>query len=76
MVRCLQSNLGHCTFASSSLSQVILDINLDIILIQETYALTGYPPVLANVPADYSAFHDHSSYHAYGFAIIVLNSIA
>ena len=75
-LNCLQINLHHSKLASASLSQVILDLSLDVILIQEPYAFTGHPPTLANVPAGFSAYHDLSSDHAYGSAIIVRDSVA
>ncbi|KAI9551053.1 hypothetical protein GHT06_007657 [Daphnia sinensis] len=42
-------NLRHSSLASSSLAQVIIDLNIDIVLVQEPYALPCIPPVVANL---------------------------
>lgn len=49
-LKCLQINLRHSSLASASLAQVILDFEIDIVLIQEPYALPTFTPVVANVP--------------------------
>jgi hypothetical protein len=41
---------ANSSLASASLAQVILDFEIDIVLIQEPYALPTFTPVVANVP--------------------------
>ncbi|EFX60931.1 hypothetical protein DAPPUDRAFT_274983 [Daphnia pulex] len=55
---------------------IMLDLSIDIVLIQEPYAISGPSPTLANVPPGYAAFHALSSDHAYGAAILLRQSIA
>ncbi|KAI9560547.1 hypothetical protein GHT06_011489 [Daphnia sinensis] len=71
-------NLRHSSLASSSLAQVIIDLNIDIVLVQEPYALPCIPPVVANVPPGFSSYHQLSADHAYGAAIQyhISNSVA
>ncbi len=49
-LRCLQINLHNSKLASANLSQLVLDLSIDIVLIQEPYAISGPSPTLANVP--------------------------
>jgi hypothetical protein len=35
LLKCIQINLRHSSLASSSLSQIILDLDIDVVLIQE-----------------------------------------
>lgn len=74
-LKCIQINLRHSKAASASLSQLVLEREIDIVLIQEPYAVFSSQPFLANVPSGYSSFHHLSSDHAYGAAIIVKNSL-
>lgn len=76
LLRCIQINLRHSSLASASLAQVVLDLNIDIVLIQEPFALPACPPVLANVPPGFSSFHLLSEDHAYGSAILVRDTVA
>jgi hypothetical protein len=54
-----------------------LDLDLDVVLIQEPYAVTVSPSEfsLKYVPDGYSVFHNLSSDHAYGTAIIAKTSL-
>ncbi|KZS07388.1 Uncharacterized protein APZ42_028939 [Daphnia magna] len=38
---CLQINLQHCKIAFLNLSQVLVELDVDIALIQEPYAITN-----------------------------------
>jgi hypothetical protein len=75
-LKCLQINLRHSSLASASLAQAILDFEIDIVLIQEPYAMSSFTPVVANVPPGFSAFHMLSEDHAYVSAILVRDSVA
>jgi hypothetical protein len=75
-LRCLQINLHNSKLASANLSQLVLDLSIDIVLIQEPYAISGPSPTLANVSPRYAAFHALSSDHAYGAAILLRQIIA
>ena len=46
----MQINLRHAKAAAASLSVVILENNLDIILIQEPYACNASSPTLVDIP--------------------------
>ena len=70
LLRRIPINLRHSSLASASLAQVVLDLNIDIVLIQEPFALPACPPVLANVPPGFSSFHLLSEDHAYGFSMV------
>ena len=51
--KCLQIILQHCSTAAASLSQLILELDLDIVLIQEPYVMStkdSFP----NLPPGYS----------------------
>ncbi|KZR99529.1 Uncharacterized protein APZ42_004567, partial [Daphnia magna] len=74
--KCLQINLRHSKLATASLSQVILENSVDVILIQEPYALFTPTPTLSDIPQGYVAFHALGSDHAYGAAILVKLSLA
>jgi hypothetical protein len=49
---------------------------LNVILIQEPYALCSPTPTLAHIPPDCIAFHANRADHAYGAAILVKLSLA
>jgi exonuclease III len=74
--KCLQTNLRHSQLASASLAEVILENSLDVILIQEPYALCSPTPTLAHIPPGYIAFHALSADRSYGVAILVKLSLA
>ena len=72
---CLQINLQHCRNASLNLSQVLVELNVDIALIQEPYAITNKfnnEIFIPNIPVDYTVHHNLNVDHAYG-AIIRLS---
>lgn len=74
-LRCLQINLRQSKLASLSLSQILLDFDIDIALLQEPYALTADPPHIANIPPGYSSHHLLSKNdHAFGAAILTRDS--
>ncbi|EFX74931.1 hypothetical protein DAPPUDRAFT_323906 [Daphnia pulex] len=56
--------------------KLLTDLSIDIVLIQEPYAISGPSPTLANVPPRYAAFHALSSDHAYGATIFLRQTIA
>ena len=74
--KCLQKNLRHSKLATASLAEVILENSLNVILIQEPYALCSPTPTLAHIPPDCIAFHANRADHAYGAAILVKLSLA
>lgn len=76
-LRVLQVNLRHSKSASIHLSQVILDLDLDIILIQEPYAFLSSSGaiIVDNIPPGYVSFHNLSSDHAFGAAILAKTSV-
>ena len=76
ILRCLQINLRYSKTASSALAQVVLDLNIDVALVQEPYAYSVSPPVLANIPPGFSPFHQLSADHAYGSAILLRDSLS
>lgn len=77
-LRCLQINLRHSKAAAQNLSQLILDLDIDVVLIQEPSA--SFSPLTSNievkyVPVGYSSFHNLSSEHSFGAAIIAKSSL-
>ena len=76
-IRVLQVNLRHSKSASIHLSQVILDLDLDIILIQEPYAFLSSSGaiIVDNIPPGYTPFHNLSTDHAFGAAILAKTSL-
>jgi exonuclease III len=73
---CLQINLRQFKAAALNLSQIILDNNIDIILIQEPNAITEPSLELFSIPPGYSSYHSLSNDHAYGAGIIAKSSLA
>jgi len=72
-LNCLQINLQHCKNASLNLSQVLIDLNIDIALIQEPYAITNKfnnEIFIPNIPVDYTVHHNLNVDHAYGAVIL------
>lgn len=68
----LQINLRHSKAASALLVKTIEDYNIDIVMIQEPYALKRNQKIrIANVPNGYVAHHCLSEDHQYGAAIII-----
>ena len=74
-LRCLQINLHHSKLASANLAQIVLDLSIDVVLIQEPYAFSADTPVLSDIPPGFYAYHDLSSDHAYGAAILIRQSL-
>ncbi len=77
-LKCFQINLRHSRCAALNLSQSILDLDIDVILIQESYAAMSplspsFEPKF--VPPGYSSFHSLSSDHAFGSLIIARSSL-
>ena len=73
----MQTNQQHFSTASSSLAQLILDFNIDIVFVQEPYTiLQGNSTFFPKVPTGYIVRHwlDHNA--AYGAAIIIKKCIS
>jgi hypothetical protein len=75
-LKCLQINLRHSKLAAASLAEVILENELDMIFIQEPYAVNPYAPTLVDIPPGYIAFHSLNHSHAYGAALLIKLSLA
>ena len=71
MLRCLRINLRHSRSAALNLSQLILERKLDVILIQEPYAISSPSLDLFAIPPGYSSHHSLNKDHAFGAAILV-----
>ncbi len=74
-LKCLQVNLRHCRAAALHLSQNLLDLDVDIALIQEPYAVNGSATLVKYVPEAYTVFHCLSMDHAYGTTILVKKTL-
>ena len=77
-LRCLQINLRHSKAAARNLSQLILHLDIDVVLIQEpsaSFSLFTSKIEVKNVPVGYSSFHNLSSEHAFGAPILVKSSL-
>ena len=76
-LRVLQVNLRHSKSASIHLSQVILDLDLDLLLIQEPYAFLSPSGdiIVDNIPPGYASFHNLSNDHAFGAVILAKTSL-
>jgi len=72
-LKSLQINLRHSSTASASLSQLILDLNLDIVFIQEPY-VSSFTNTPANTPPGFSSFHALSSTRSFYGAVILARS--
>ncbi len=72
----MQINLRHSKTAAASLAQVICENDLDVILIQEPYAIDSNQPTIVDIPAGYIAIHTLDEMHAYGVAIFVKLTLA
>ena len=69
--KCIQINLRHSRAAALHLSQLLLDMDVDVAFIQEPYATLNPSPSLKYVPDGYIQLHSLSADHAYGAAIVV-----
>ena len=74
-LKCLQINLRHSAAASAALSQLIHELDLDIILIQEPY-VNRTTKDISDVPAGYRFFHQLTDDHQFGAAIIYKSNLA
>lgn len=77
---CIQANLRHSRVASSSFSQLLLDLSVDIALVQEPYAvfdrtIPGDRPSIRYLPATYEVFHNLDHDYLYGAAIFARRSL-
>ena len=77
---CIQANLRHSHAASASFSQLLLDLNIDVALVQEPYAAPGRcdtssRPSIDYLPEDYESFHNLGADHLYGAAIFARRSL-
>ena len=70
-IKCLQINLRHSRAAALNLSQLLLDLDVDVAFIQEPYAVSDPSATVKYVPDSYVQLHSLSADHAYGAAIIV-----
>ncbi len=74
-IRCLQINLRHSRAAAMHLSQLLLDLEVDVAFIQEPYAVSAPYPSLKYVPDGYVQLHSLTTDHAYGAAIIAKRNL-
>lgn len=76
-LRCLQINLHHSRTAALHLSQLILDLDVDVVLLQEPYAVKSGDGdyFVKYVPEGYSQYHSLDGDHAYGSVIIAKTSL-
>ena len=74
-LKCLQINLRHSKNASLHLSQLLFDLNIDVALIQEPYAVADPLPRLKYLPDDYVELHSLTTDHAYGAAVVAKKSL-
>jgi len=78
VVKILQINLRHSRLATAALSQVLLELDIDIALIQEPYATklnSETPPVMPFLPDSFEALHNLDSDHHYGAAIVAKKTL-
>ena len=59
----------------AKLAQIVLDLSIDVVLIQESYAFSADTPVLSDISLGIYAYHDLSSGNAYGAAILIRQSL-
>lgn len=76
ILKCLQINLRHSKTAAATIAQLFCENHLDVILVQEPYALSSNKPVIADIPPGYLSFHTLNESHAYGAAVLVKLSLA
>jgi hypothetical protein len=73
-LKCFQINLRHSRCAALNLTQRILDLDIDLVLIQEPYAKASTLSSsieLKFISPGYSSFDCLSSSHAFGSGIII-----
>lgn len=65
--------MQHCKIASLNLSQVLVELDVDIALIQEPYAITNKfnnELLIPNIPSNYTVHHNlNKEHHAFGAII-------
>ena len=71
-IRCIQINLQHNHTASAALPQVILDLNMDIVFIQEPYAIKK---LVSNISFGNSVGHALDNDALYGAIVIIKNNL-
>jgi len=76
-LRCVQINLHHSRTAALNLSQLILDLDVDVVLLQEPYAAKSSDGsfYVKYVPTGYSQYHSLDKDHAYGAAVIAKSAL-
>ena len=74
-IRCLQINMQHAKAAALHLSQLLIDMNIDIVFIQEPYALSQSNVSLKYIPDHFVQLHSLSHDHAFGAAILAKRSL-
>jgi hypothetical protein len=72
-IKWLQINLYHSRLAALHyLSQILLDLVVDVAFFQEPYATSNPNIMIKYVDEDYVQLHSLSSDHAYGVAILTI----
>jgi hypothetical protein len=69
-IRCLQINMQHAKAAALHLSQLLIDMNIDIVFIQEPCAISQPNISLQSIPDHFVQLHSLSHDHAFGAAIL------
>jgi hypothetical protein len=71
-IKWLQINLQHSRLAALNyVSQILLDLDVDVAFIQEPYATSNPNIMIKYVDEDYIQLHSLSSNHAHGAAILI-----
>ena len=71
-LNCLQINLRHSRMASLHLSQLLIDLNIDIAIIQEPYATNSDHQISEKyIPDNFISLHALSDDHTYGATILL-----
>ncbi len=76
-LRCVQINLHHSRSAALHLSQLILDLDVDVVLLQEPYSAKSDDVAyyVKYVPEGYSRLIVSNRDHAYGSAVLAKTSL-
>jgi hypothetical protein len=67
--------MQHAKAAALHLSQLLIDMNIDIVFIQEPYALSQSNVSLKYIPDHFVQLHSLSHDHAFGAAILAKRSL-
>ena len=71
-LNCLQINLRHSRMASLHLSQLLIDLNIDIAIIQEPYATNSDHQISEKyIPDNFISLHALFDDHTYGATILL-----